>query len=416
MPQTQPPLSTILPPLICGTATFSSQYNSDPYKLPTTEIVHRALSLGVRAFDTSPYYGPAEQALDTAFVHENLPRHDYFLLTKVGRIGSSSFDYSAAWVRKSVQRSLKNLHTDYVDVVYCHDVEFVSAEDVLTAVVELRRLRDKSGTIKYVGISGYPVTTLCELAEMILETTGEPLDVVMSYANFTLQNTLLSSTGLRRLKAARVDVVPNASVLGMGLLRQDGVPLGAQGDWHPSPSELRSVVAEASKWCSEQNDKIEKIAIRYSIETWMRDAASVGSRGDPASGIPWKRETIERFGGTKLGVSVIGVSKVEELDETMRVWRSILDGLDNGEEIALESGRGTGEHLWSLKRQEQVRKLARGIRKILGPWVDFTWPSPPRGFVNLVPTPGQLPTPAASPQPSDDASLLKSNIDAESSS
>ena len=60
MPPTQTPLSTLLPSLICGTATFNSQYNPDPYKLPTTEIVHRALSLGVRAFDTSPYYGPAE--------------------------------------------------------------------------------------------------------------------------------------------------------------------------------------------------------------------------------------------------------------------------------------------------------------------------------------------------------------------
>jgi len=63
MPSTQPPLSTLLPPLICGTATFNNQYNPDAFKLPTTEIVHKALSLGVRAFDTSPYYGPAEELL-----------------------------------------------------------------------------------------------------------------------------------------------------------------------------------------------------------------------------------------------------------------------------------------------------------------------------------------------------------------
>jgi len=341
------------------------------------------------------------QALDTTFVHEKLSRSDFFLLTKVGRIGSASFDYSAAWVQKSVHRSLERLHTSYLDVVYCHDVEFVTPEEVLTAVTELRRLRDESGILKYVGISGYPVTTLCDLAEFILAKSGEPLDVVMSYANFTLQNTLLSSVGLKRLRAAGVDVVPNASVLGMGLLRQDGVPLGAQGDWHPSSDGLRSIVREACEWCSEQNEKMEKIAIRYAIETWMCEAESVGSRGDPASGVPSNSETKETFGGTKLGVSVIGVSTIEELDETMRVWRSILDGLENGEEIALESGRGTGEHLWSLKRQEQVKKLARGVRRILGPWIDRTWPSPPPGFVNKpVPsasTPEQLPTPAASP-------------------
>ncbi len=418
-------LSTLLPPLILGTATFNSQYNPDPYLLPTTNIVHRALSLGVRAFDTSPYYGPAEdllgKALDTAFVHDNFPRRDYFLLSKVGRIGGAEFDYSAAWVRHSIQRSLDRLRTSYLDVVYCHDVEFVSPGEVLEAVTELRRLRDQSGVVKYIGISGYRVTTLCEQAEMILEKTGKPLDAVMSYANFTLQNTRLSSVALKRLRAAGVDVVPNASVLGMGLLRRTGVPIGGQGDFHPSPTELRGAIKKASDWCDSQNDRIEKVAIRFALETWMRQGESVGSKGDPASGIPWVRETIEQIGGTKLGVSVMGVSNVEELDETMRVWRSILDGLENGEQTAVESGRGTGDHLWSLSRQKKVAKLARGIRQVLGKWVDYTWTSPPPGFVNqrkaLTAASEQLLTPAASPPqvafrecPDDTAEIESSNL------
>jgi D-arabinose 1-dehydrogenase len=418
-------LSTLLPPLILGTATFNSQYNPDPYLLPTTNIVHRALSLGVRAFDTSPYYGPAEdllgKALDTAFVHDNFPRGDYFLLSKVGRIGGAEFDYSAAWVRHSIQRSLDRLLTSYLDVVYCHDVEFVSPEEVLEAVTELRRLRDQSGVVKYIGISGYPVTTLCEQAEMILEKTGKPLDAVMSYANFTLQNTRLSSVALKRLRAAGVDVVPNASVLGMGLLRRTGVPIGGQGDFHPSPTELRAAIKKASDWCDSQNDRIEKVAIRFALETWMREGESVGSKGDPASGIPWVRETIEQIGGTKLGVSVMGVSNVEELDETMRVWRSILDGLENGEQTAVESGRGTGDHLWSLSRQKKAAKLARGIRQVLGKWVDYTWTSPPPSFVNqrkaLTAASEQLLTPAASPPqvafkecPDDTAEIESSNL------
>ncbi|KAL8747644.1 MAG: hypothetical protein Q9190_000491 [Brigantiaea leucoxantha] len=408
MPQTSPPLSTLLPPLICGTATFNNQYNPDPYSLPTTGIVHKALSLGVRAFDTSPYYGPAEDllgaALNTPFVHDNFPRRDYFLLTKVGRVSGSEFDYSATWVQQSVYRSLERLHTDYLDVVYCHDVEFVSPEEVLTAVTELRRIRDESAIIKYVGISGYPVATLCDLAEMILDKTGEPLDIVMSYANFTLQNTRLSSVALPRLKAAGVKVVPNASVLGMGLLRRRGVPIGEQGDFHPSPSGLRAAVKAASNWSDSQNVKdkrLEKVAIRWALETWMREGATVGSRGDPASGIPWIRERIERFGGAKLGVSVMGVSSIEELEETMRVWRSILDGLEDGERIAVESGRGTNDREWSLQRQAQVAVLAQGIRDVLDTWVDYVWESPPPGFVNKRKSSSeatqQLPTPAASP-------------------
>ena len=402
MPRTSPPLSSLLPPLICGTATFNDQYNPNPYSLPTTGIVHRALSLGVRAFDTSPYYGPAEEllgkALDTPFVIDNFPRRDYFLLTKIGRIASAEFDYSPQWIRRSIYRSLQRLHTSYLDVVYCHDVEFVSPEEVLAAVTELRKIRDTSGQIKYIGISGYPVTVLCDLSEMIQNQTGEPLDIVMSYANLTLQNTLLSSVALPRLKAAGVDVVPNASVLGMGLLRRSGVPVGAQGDFHPSPLGLRLAIQRASDWCDTKEERIEKVAIRFALETWMREGSPVGSQGDPASGIPWMREKVAASAPT-LGISVMGVSSVEELNETMRVWRSILDGLDHGEQLAVESGRGTKDRIWSLKRQKQVQDLAQGIRQILDNYVDFVWQSPPPDFErsgNKL-TPTSLPTPAASP-------------------
>lgn len=412
MSPTSPPLSALLPPLICGTATFNSQYNPDPYALPTTGIVHRALSLGIRAFDTSPYYGPAEnllgQALDTPFVHEKFPRREYFLLTKVGRISGSVFDYSAPWVRQSVQNSLDRLRTKYLDVVYCHDVEFVSPKEVLVAVNELRKIRDESGVVKYIGISGYPVQTLCEIAEMILETTGEPLDIVMSYANFTLQNTLLSSVALSRLQAAGVSVVPNASVLGMGLLRRIGVPIGGQGDFHPSPKELRKAIQAASDWCDSQGDRIEKVAIRFALENWMRQGEPVGSRGDPASGIPWIREPIEQLNAMKLGVSVMGVSNVDELEETMRVWRSILDGLENGEQTAVESGRGTQDRLWSLSRQKEVRELSKGVRIRLGSWVDYTWPSPSPEFnVNRRSTESTTPPRVLAPTASPDKYSLK---------
>ena len=386
MPRPSEALSAILPPLILGTATFNSQYNLDPYALPTTGIVHRALSLGVRAFDTSPYYGPAEellgQALDTDFVHDRFPRSDYFLLTKVGRIGGSEFDYSAGWVRKSIKRSLERLKTEYLDVVYCHDCEFVSSEEVLIAVTELRKIRNETGTIKYVGISGYPVTVLGDLAEMILEKTGEPLDIVMSYGNFTVQNTRLSSVALPRLKAARVDVVANASVLGMGLLRSSGVPVGAQGDWHPSPDELRAAIAAASRYCDSHNDKIEEVSIRFALEEWIHEGGSVGSRGDPAYNDPWKRKEIGKVADNKLGVSVMGVSNLEELEETIGVWHSVLDGItDNRHDNGASDRRGE-QKLRSLQRQREVKERTAGIREKLGSWVDYAWASPGPGFVN----------------------------------
>ena len=381
-----PPLATLLPPLVCGTATFTSQYNQDPFALPTTSIVHRALSLGIRAFDTSPYYGPAErllgQALDMPFVHDNFTREDYLLLTKVGRIGTSEFDYSPSWVRQSVQNSLARLRTNYLDVIYCHDVEFVSPEEVFSAVCELRKIRDESGALKYIGISGYPVESLCSLSELVLARTGEPLDAVMSYANYTVQNTRLASTAISRLKLAGVGVVLNASVLGMGLLRRTGVPIGSQGDFHPSPVELRKALKAASDWCDSQDERIENISMRFSLENWIKEGESVGSKTKLTFGVPLKRETVE-LEANRLGISVIGVSNIQELEETLQVWHSILKSLQDNEQTAVDSIKGTEDFTWSLSRKKRVQELAAGIRQILGTWVDFTWDSPPPGFVNL---------------------------------
>ncbi|KAK1138974.1 hypothetical protein N8T08_001618 [Aspergillus melleus] len=411
------PLSATLPPLVMGTATFNSQYNPDPYALPTTELVHRAFASGVRAFDTSPYYGPAEEllgrALATDFVRSTYPRDSYRLLTKVGRVAGSAFDYSPRWVRQSVRRSLARLHTEYLDAVYCHDVEFVSPAEVLAAVRELRRIRDVDGTVRYVGISGYPVDVLCDLAEMILRETGEPLDVVMSYANFTLQNTLLLSHGLPRLLAAGVDVVPNASPLGMGLLRRTGVPIGSMGDFHPAPDALRTVIQEASRFVDSQGEKLEVIAIRFALESWLREGSKVGALGPPLARSPEADpgflSVVNMGTGERLGVSVMGVSNVDELNESLRVWRSIVEGLESqdGETEEVRDAQGSStleptasnapavltpsdgvitDRAWSRDRRNRVLSLTRQIRSILGPdWVDYTWLSPGPDFVNSLP-------------------------------
>ena len=400
------PLSDVLPPLVFGTATFNNQYNKDPYALDTTGLVQQAFAHGIRAFDTSPYYGPAEELLGAAFttkeVRSKYARNEYFILTKVGRVAGDEFDYSPPWIRRSIQRSLQRLRTNYLDVVYCHDVEFVSQEEVVRAVKELRRIRDQEGIIKYVGISGYPIEVLCQLAERILRETGEPLDLAMSYANYTLQNTSLLRAGVPRLKAAGVSVIPNASPLGMGLLRRVGPPIGLT-DFHPAGQDLRIAIQRASDFCDGHDERLEKVAIRWALESWMKEGAVVGARGDPASGVPWRSETIEELGDHKLGISVMGVSKLEELQETMRIWRSILDGLENGQKTANAAGRWRKDHEWSLNRQKAVQLLAEGIQENLGDWLDHTWPSPPPGFVNnrKPPTPLEAPlqTPETSPEP-----------------
>ncbi|KAK4177238.1 Aldo/keto reductase family-domain-containing protein [Triangularia setosa] len=400
-PKTHPPISTTLPALLLGTATFNHQYVSDPLAMPYRDIVSRAISLGVKAFDTSPYYGPSEVLLGTALdslmnptasASNPLPipleRESIFLVTKAGRIAGDEFDYSPAWIKYSILRSLQRLHVGYLDLVYMHDVEFVSSEEVLTAVKELRRLRDEEGLVRYVGISGFPADVLASLAEMILAETGEPLDAVLSYGHFTVQNRKLalpwvtgetkpeeSSSPLARLKRAGVEVVLNASMLGMGLLTNRGIPPDERSEasplakWHPSPPELRVVCKKLAGITGTAGERLESVAIRWSLQVW----AGVGATAGVGVQVP---STTSGSNAAKVGATVCGVSSISELEETVAEWRGVLSSLGHVVDGKVDSAYG------QERRNKVLQLVEQQLWPALGSWVDFAWDSPDSGYVN----------------------------------
>ncbi|KAK7973420.1 L-galactose dehydrogenase [Apiospora saccharicola] len=375
------PLCERLPPLILGTATFNTQYVADPLQMPYRRIVSRALELGVTAFDTSPYYGPSEILLGDALKaaqEAGVPRESYSVITKAGRIAPKAFDYSPAHIRSSVLRSLERLHTSYLDLVYLHDVEFVSPQEVLEAVAALRRLP-----------SGFPVLVLCDLAETVLRETGVPLDAVLSYGHFTVQNCSLArsevmgvtddgTSPVRRLKAAGVDIVLNASMLNMGLLTSTGIPPDPETEsgsplakWHPSPPALRVTCKTLAEKAAAAGERLEAVAIRWSLYEWARVGALAGV-GIQLPSIPGGATTTTT---TTVGGSVMGVTSVDELEETVREWEGVLEALDSHSAAALPTGSGG--------KIARTNKLVREVLwPALGEWQDYSWASPEPGFVN----------------------------------
>ena len=92
--------------------------------------VDLAIDEGINFFDVSPYYGKtlAEERLGQALLGK---RDKVVLSSKCGRYGVDRFDFSANAVRTSVENSLKRLHTDYLDLLQVHDVEFGSFEQII---------------------------------------------------------------------------------------------------------------------------------------------------------------------------------------------------------------------------------------------------------------------------------------------
>lgn len=131
------------------------------YALPSEAEVQRLLNgildLGINLIDTAPAYGLSEERIGQAIGHR---RREFVLSTKVGESfegGRSRYDFSAAAVRASVERSLRRLRTEVLDLVFIHsdgrDVWIMRQTDVVEALVDLK----EAGKIRAVGLSGKTV-------------------------------------------------------------------------------------------------------------------------------------------------------------------------------------------------------------------------------------------------------------------
>jgi len=111
-----------------------------------------AWELGINVLDTAPAYGNSEERLGKLLPRKN----DWIVVGKVGEIfenGESSFDFSAEYTRMSVERSLKRLGRDYIDMVLVHsdgnDMRIIREEAVCDTLQQLKR----EGLIRAVGMS-----------------------------------------------------------------------------------------------------------------------------------------------------------------------------------------------------------------------------------------------------------------------
>src|SRR3954464_3377089 len=92
--------------------------------------VRVALDCGLNFIDTSPFYGRGMSEVRLGIALRDVPRESYLLCTKLGRYDLAHFDFSATRVAESVDVSLHRLGTDHLDIVLCHDVEFVHLDQI----------------------------------------------------------------------------------------------------------------------------------------------------------------------------------------------------------------------------------------------------------------------------------------------
>ena len=115
------------------------------------EILNTLLDQGVNLIDTAASYSGSEEVIGEAIGHR---RDDYVLVSKCGQAFQDieGAAWSASAIEQTVERALRRLKTDHIDVVLLHscDLETLKKGEALGALVEAR----DAGKVRFVGYSG----------------------------------------------------------------------------------------------------------------------------------------------------------------------------------------------------------------------------------------------------------------------
>ncbi|MCU7820234.1 aldo/keto reductase [Kitasatospora sp. DSM 101779] len=257
------------------------------------EAVAAAWEAGVRYFDTAPHYGLglSERRLGDAL--HGLPRDEYVISTKVGRLLEPAalggddlggddlangfavpathrrrWDFSAEGVRHSIEDSLNRLGLDRVDIAYLHDPDEHLDQAIGEAYPELARLRAE-GVVSAIGVG---MNQAEALARFVRETD---IDVVLLAGRYSLLDQR-GLTELLPLAAERGVGVVVGGVFNSGLLA-DPKP-GATFDYAAAPDELLCRALELKEVCEWHGVPLRAAALRFPFGHPAVASVLVGTR------------------------------------------------------------------------------------------------------------------------------------------
>lgn len=114
------------------------------------KLLNSALDEGLNMIDTAECYGNSEELIGKAISKR---RDDFYLFTKCGHAAGLDYpDWDPLMLEKSIDRSLKRLNVDYVDVIHLHSC----SEEVLRQgeVIDVLKRAKEAGKTRYIGYSG----------------------------------------------------------------------------------------------------------------------------------------------------------------------------------------------------------------------------------------------------------------------
>ncbi|MBN8660817.1 MAG: aldo/keto reductase [Candidatus Obscuribacter phosphatis] len=136
-------------------------------------LMQEALDAGLNAVDTAECYLTSEEMLGQSVSHR---RSEFFLFTKCGHEGTF---YNPAWskaeIKGSLERSLRRLKTDYVDLLQLHSCskDVLEKGEVVEALLELKQ----AGKVRFIGYSGDGADARYAVEMNVFETLQTSLSI-----------------------------------------------------------------------------------------------------------------------------------------------------------------------------------------------------------------------------------------------
>jgi aryl-alcohol dehydrogenase-like predicted oxidoreductase len=264
-----------VPVLSFGASSLGQEFRSVTIE-EALRSVRVALDSGFTLIDTSPFYGRGMSEVLLGIALREVPRDQYLLCTKLGRYDLHHIDFSANRVAESVDVSLHRLGADHLDIILCHDIEFVPMQQIVEETLPALRRIQKAGKVRFVGFSGYPQKIfrfICDQAEV---------DCVLNYNQYTLQNTRFAEETIPYLKQKQIGIM-NAGPFSARLLTNAPLPR-----WLKEPEEVKAAARKAADLCAKQGNDIAKLALQFSCAN-SDIATTVAGSANPENIRNWAR-------------------------------------------------------------------------------------------------------------------------------
>lgn len=156
----------IMPVVGTGTNTYGKENNDyNGELLEDIPELKDAIELGYRSIDAAISYRN-EALVGKVIAESDVPREDFFITTKIPN--KDQYVSTKEAIRQTIDNSLKNFHTDYLDLYLIHHP--IENKEYFRQTWEVLEEYYKEGKLKNIGVSNFDETLLDEMKEFATVT------------------------------------------------------------------------------------------------------------------------------------------------------------------------------------------------------------------------------------------------------